>query len=89
MSPKVILTGVDLEAYSVDCANYRSTDSMSDNGHFLGYCRHRLEESIFIVKHATMYVFSGSFHCLSGTFSVHIAVEMILGKISLGRTHVS
>jgi hypothetical protein len=37
MSPKIILTGVDLEVYSVDCANYRSTDLTSDNGHLLGY----------------------------------------------------
>jgi len=37
MSPKIILTGVDLEAYSVGCANCRSTDLASDNGHLLGY----------------------------------------------------
>jgi len=37
MSPKIILTGADLEAYSVGCANYRSTDLTSYNGHLLGY----------------------------------------------------
>lgn len=37
MSPKIIPTGVDLEVYSVRCANYRSTDLTSDNGHLLGY----------------------------------------------------
>jgi len=37
MSPKIIPTGVDLEVYSVGCANYWSTDLTSDNGHLLGY----------------------------------------------------